>query len=195
MEGRKPVIADHQRELIIQQANAIGEDGVALIQDIEDAALNSKLLAADVFKMIESCMASLSQRVRVQMQSDEVTRQKEPERLKQIEAIREQATMLHGSRLIGDKPGEESIVKIMRESVNEYMAAVDQDKEDGLDPDTARLWKEQVQGIVALANLDMPVAGTKGSAPEPTSQVEATDCLAPPQVRHRPGAVYSVRGG
>jgi hypothetical protein len=68
------------------------------------------------------------------MQSDEVTRQKEPERLKQIEAIREQATMLHGSRLNGDKPSEESIVKIMRESVNEYMAAVDQDKEDGLDP-------------------------------------------------------------
>ncbi len=179
MEGRKPVIADHQRELIIKQANVIGEDGVAMIQDIEDAALNPKLMAADVFKMIESCMAYLSQKVRVQMQSDEVTRQKEPERLKQIEDIREQATMLHGSRLNGDKPSEESIVKTMRKSVNEYMAAVDQDKEDGLDPDTARLWKEQVQGIVALANLDMPVAGTGGSGPEPASQVEATDCLAP----------------
>jgi hypothetical protein len=42
------------------------------------------LLPADVFKMIESCMASLGQKVRVQMQSDEVTRQKEPERLKQV---------------------------------------------------------------------------------------------------------------
>ncbi len=82
MEGCKPVIADHQRELIIQQANAIGEDGVAMIQDIEDAALNTKLMAADVFKMIESCTASLSQKVRMRMQSDEVTRQKEPERLK-----------------------------------------------------------------------------------------------------------------
>ncbi len=179
MEGRKPVIADHQRELIIKQANIIGEDGIAMIQDIEDAALSTKVLPADVFKMIESCMASLSQKVRVQMQSDEVTRQKEPERLKQIEAIREQATMLHGSRLHGDKTSEESIVKTMRKSVNEYMAAVDQDKEDGLDPDTARLWKEQVQGIVALANLDMPAAGTKGGESEPASQVEATDCLAP----------------
>ncbi len=179
MEGRKPVIADHQRELIIKQANVIGEDGVAIIQDIEDAALSTKLLPADVFKMTESCMASLSQKVRVQMQSDEVTRQKEPERLKQIEAIREQATMLHGSRLNGDKPSEESIVKTMRKAVNEYMAAVDQDKEDGLDPDTARLWKEKVQGIVALANLDMPVVGTKGSGPEPASPVGATDCLAP----------------
>jgi hypothetical protein len=98
--------------------------------------------------------------------------------LKQIEAIREQATMLHGSRLNRDKLTEESVVKTMREAVNEYMAAVDQDKEDGLDPDTARLWKEQVQGIVALANLGMQVAGTKGG-PELVPRVEATDCLAP----------------
>ncbi len=179
MEGRKPVITDHQRELIIKQADIIGEDGLAMIQDIEDAALNTKLLPADVFKMVESCMASLGQKVRAQMQTDEVTRQKEPERLKQIEAIREQATMLHGSRLNRDKPTEESVVKTMRDAVNEYTAAVDQDKEDGLDPDTARLWKEQVQEIVALANLDMPVAGTKGGGPEPVPQVEATDCLAP----------------
>ncbi len=82
--------------------------------------------------------------------------------------------MLHGSRLNRDKPTEESVVKTMREAVNEYMAAVDQDKEDGLDPDTARLWKEQV----GLANLDMPVAGTRGG-PEPVLQVEATDCLVP----------------
>ncbi len=32
---------------------------------------------------------------------------------------------------------------------------------------------------MALANLDMPVAGTKGSGQEPAPQVEATDCLAP----------------
>jgi hypothetical protein len=178
MEGRKPVLTDHQRELIVKQANIIGEDGLAMIQDIEDAAVNTKSLPADVFKMIESCMASLGQKARMQMQSDEVTRQKEPERLKQIEAIREQATMLHGSRLNRDKQTEESVVKKMREAVNEYMAAVDQDKEDGLDPDTARLWKEQVQEIVGLANLDMPVAGTRGG-PGPVPQAEDMDCLAP----------------
>ncbi len=179
MDSRKPVITDYQRELIVKQANVIGEDGVAMIQDIEDAALVTGQMAADVFKLIESCLASLNQKVGRQMWADEVTRQREPERLKQIEALREQATMLLGSRLNGDKPSEESIVKTMRKSVNEYMAAVDQDKEDGLDPDTARLWKEQVQGIVANANLDMPAAGTGGSGPDPVPGTEATDCLAP----------------
>jgi hypothetical protein len=124
-------------------------------------------------------MASLSQKARTRMQSDAITREKEPERRKQIEAIREQATMLHGSQLNKDKLTEESVAKTMREAVIEYMAAVDQDKEDGLDPDTARLWKKQVQEIVTLANLDMPVAGTKGGRPELAPPDEAVDCLAP----------------
>jgi hypothetical protein len=178
MESHKPVITDYQRELIFKQANIIGEDGEAMIQDIESEALKTNQMAADIFKLIESCMASLNQ-VRIQTQSDEVIRQKEPERLRQIEAIREQATMLLGSRLNGDKSSEESVVKTMRKLVNEYMAAVDQDKVDGLDPDTARLWKEQVQGIMAHANLDQPAADVGRSGPDPVPQVEATDCLAP----------------
>ncbi len=182
MEGRKPVITDFQRELIIKQANVIGEDEAAMVEDIEDDAAASttvKVMPADVFKMIESCMVSLYRKVRIQMQSDAITREKEPERLKQLEAIREQATMLHGSRLNKDQLTEESVAKTMGEAVIEYMAAVDQDKEDGLDPDTARLWKEHVQEIVTLANLNMPVAGTRGDGPEPDSQDGATDCLAP----------------
>jgi hypothetical protein len=88
--------------------------------------------------------------------------------------------MLHGSRLNKDKLTEESVAKTMRDAVIEYMAAVDQDKEDGLDPDTAQLWKEQVQEIVTL---DMPVAGMGGGGPGPAPRDEAageaTDCLAP----------------
>ncbi len=91
MESRKPVIPDFQRELIIKQAGITGVDGVAMIQDIEDEALKPNSLPADIFKLIESCLASLNQRARMQMQLDEVTRQKEPERLKQIETIREHA--------------------------------------------------------------------------------------------------------
>jgi hypothetical protein len=133
------------RELIIKQADMIGEDGMAMVEVIESAAACSvnKLLLADIFKMIERCAASLEQKVTARMQSDAITAEKEPERLKQLEAIREQATMLHGSRLNGDKITEESLVRLMRNSVIEFMVAVDQDMQDGLDPDTARLWKDR----------------------------------------------------
>ncbi len=181
MEGNRPVVLASQRELIINQANIIGEDGAAMVEDIEEAAANAsdKVLPADVFKMIDRCMASLSQKVKIRIQSDAMTREREPERLKQIEAIREQATMLHGCRVNRDKLTEESVAKTMREAVIEYMAAVDQDKEDGLDPDTARLWKEHAQEIVNLANLEMPVAGTREDGPALAVQGAAADCLAP----------------
>ncbi len=72
----------------------------------------------------------------------------------QVEAIREHATMLHANRLNGDKLSEESVRKAMVRLVDEYMAAVDKDKDNGLDPDTARMWKEQVHEIATKAKLD-----------------------------------------
>jgi hypothetical protein len=159
----------------------IGEDGRAIVEDIESAAVCpvNKLLPADVFKMIERCTASLEQKVTTRMQSDAIVAEKEPERLKQLEAIREQATMLHESRLSKDKVTEESVVKLMRNSVIEFMTAVDQDKQDGLDPDTARVWKEQVQGIVTLADIGTIAAGRSGVEPEPAPRAGTADCLAP----------------
>ncbi len=181
MEGGKPVVSDFLRELIVKQADMIGEDGKAMVEDIEDAAVctTTKLLPADIFKMMEGCVASLEQKVRTRMQSDAIIVEKEPERLKQLEAIREQATMLHESRLNKDKVTEESVVRLMRDVVIGFMAAVDQDKEDGLDPDTAWLWKEQVQGFVTTANLDVPAVGASEGEPGPAPRDEATDCLAP----------------
>ncbi len=132
----------------------------------------------------------MKQSVAARNQSDAITAKKEPERLKQLETVRELATMIHGSRLNKDKVTEESLVKSMRGAVIEFMAAVDQDVHDGLDPDTARLWKEQVQGIVAVADIgsiaeEEPAAGASAAArasaaePRPAPRAGATDCLAP----------------
>jgi hypothetical protein len=80
----------------------------------------------------------------------------------------------------------------MREAVTEYVAAVDQDVADGLDPEAAREWKERAQEIATLANLDTAVAGTGGGepvlmaaagtgsgGPAPAPREKATDYLAP----------------
>jgi hypothetical protein len=59
------------------------------------------------------------------------------------------------------------------------MVAVNQDKDDGLDPDTARMWKEQVHEIAVKARLDQPVASFGGSKSGPVAHSGATDHLAP----------------
>jgi hypothetical protein len=57
--------------------------------------------------------------------------------------------------------------------VDKYMADVNKDEEDGLDPDTARTWKNQVYQIVNEAVLFLDGFNRDGSAPpaptEPTA--------------------------
>jgi hypothetical protein len=138
-KGNKPVITVAQQELIIKYVDIIGEDGKAMIVAIEEEARKPDKMPADIFKLIDSCLTSLSQKAKRQGLSDEVIRQREPVRLLQVEAIGEHATMLHANLLNGDKLGEESVRKVMKKLVDEYMAAVEQDKDDGLDLDTARM--------------------------------------------------------
>jgi hypothetical protein len=107
MESNKPVITVAQQELIIKYADIIGEDGKAIIEVIEEEARKPDKMPADVFKLIDSCLSSLSQKAKRQGLSDEVIKQREPVRLLQVESIGEHATMLHANRLNGDKLGEE----------------------------------------------------------------------------------------
>jgi hypothetical protein len=179
IEGNKPVITGAQQELIIKYADVLGEDGKAMIEVIEEEARKSDKLPADVFRLIESCLSSLRQKAKRQDLSDEVMKQREPERLLQVEAIREHATMLHANRLNGDRLGEESVKKAMVRLVNEYMVAVDKDRDDGLDPDTAQMWKEQVHEIAAKAKLDQPSEGAGGSKSGPVAHSGTADRLAP----------------
>ncbi len=134
MEGSKPIITGAQRELIEKHAAVLGEDGKAMIEDIEEEAKAPNKLPADVFKLIESCLYSLGQKAKKQSLSDGVIKQKEPERLLQVEAIREHTTMLHGARLNGDRLTAESLRKATLKLVSEFMEAVDKDKDDGWTP-------------------------------------------------------------
>jgi hypothetical protein len=86
--------------------------------------------------------------------------------------------MLHGARLNGDRITEESIRQATLKLVGEFMEAVDKDKDDGLDLDTARVWKDQVHEIATQAKLDQPPEGSRSKA-GPTASVGAADRLAP----------------
>ncbi len=100
------------------------------------------------------------------------------ERLLQVEAIREHATRLTGARAGGDNTIVESSRQAMLVMVGNFMEAADRDKEDDLDPDTARAWKDQVHEIAVQAKLDQPPDGSGGSGAGPLAPTEATDRLA-----------------
>jgi hypothetical protein len=58
------------------------------------------------------------------------------------------------------------------------MEAVDKDKDDDLDPDIARLWKDQMHEIATRAKIDQPPESDKGKA-GPIRSVGEIDRLAP----------------
>jgi hypothetical protein len=139
LEDSGPVITGTQRELIDKYAAILGEDGKAMIEAIEEEARMPGKLPADVFRIIESCLHSLGQRAKRQDLSNEVIKQREPERLMQVEAIREHTTKLAGARLNGDNATVESIRQATLKVVGKFMETVDKDRDDGLDLDTARM--------------------------------------------------------
>ncbi len=177
MEGSSPVITGAQRELIEKHAALLGEDGKAIIQDIEEEAGKTGKLPADVFRLIDSCLHALGQRAMRQELSNEVIKEREPERLVQVEAKREHATRLIGAQASGDNAALESFKQAMLGLVEKFMEDVNRDKEDGLDPDTARAWKDWVYEIVDKTKLVQD--GSSGDSAAPLAPAEPADCLAP----------------
>ncbi len=151
MEGGNPVITEDQQELIKRNAALLGEDGNAIIQDIQAEAELDGRLPADIFKLIERCCQDLNKRVASLEISNELVRERETERLTQVEAMREQVTKFSGARAKGDNAGLTRVKLVLNDMLEKYMKDVDKGEEDGLAPDVVRTWKDQVYIVVKEA--------------------------------------------
>jgi hypothetical protein len=170
MEGGNPVITGAQQELNEKNAALLGEDGNAIIQDIQTEAEKAGKLPADIFKLIESCCRDLGKRVAILELLNEMMRENEPERLVQVEAMREQVTRYNGAWASGDNAALARIKPTLQELVDKYMADVNKDEKDGLAPDVVQTWKDQAYQIVneALHFFDGFIEdGSAPSAPKP----------------------------
>ncbi len=182
MESGNPVVPEPLQQLIKAQAALLGEDGDAIIQDIQEEAEKDGKLPADIFKLIESCRMDLGKRVALQELSNEMIRAREPERLVQVEAIREQVTRYNGARAGGDNEALKEAGLTLKRLVGKYMTDVGKDEEDRLAPDTAQMWKDQVYEILRGAP-HFPDGATGGDpahiASSAPAALEPPDGLAP----------------
>jgi hypothetical protein len=128
MEGGNPIITEAQQGLIKRNAALLGEDGDAIIQDIQAEAKLDGRLPADILKLIESCCQDLNKRVASLEISSELIRERETERLAQVEAMREQVTRYSGARASGDNAALVRIKPALYDLVDKYMKDVDKDE-------------------------------------------------------------------
>ncbi len=100
----------------------------------------------------------------------------------QVEAIREHVTRFTGARASGDNAALASVKQALAGLMEKFIADVDRDKEDGLDPDTGRMWKDQVHQMVEEAEVFQDSLSGAGAAPpaaaEPTA-LKPADGLFP----------------
>ncbi len=183
MEGGNPVIPEPLQQLIKVQAALLGEDGDAIIQDIQEEPEKAGKLPADIFKLIEGCRQDLGKRAALQELSNERITAREPGRLVQVEAIKEQVTRYNGARASGDNDALERIRLTLKEMVGKYTADVSKDEEDGLAPDTAQTWKDQVYEILRGAphfSVGLTEGGPAPAAPAASSAPAAPSAFEPP---------------
>jgi hypothetical protein len=173
MEGGNSIITEAQQGLIKKNAALLGEDGNAIIQDIQAEAEKTGSLPADIFKLIESCCQDLNNKVASLEISNELIREREPERLVQVEAMREQVIRYNSARASRDNAALARIKPTLHELVDKYMADVNKDEEDGLAPDVVQMWKDQVYLIMSEALHFFDSFIEDDSAPKPA------DSLAP----------------
>jgi hypothetical protein len=138
MGDGRPVLMEAQRDLIKRQTALLGEDGDAIIQDIWGEVKAGRRLPADISKVIEKCCQELNQRVACLERSNEVERAREPERLVQVEAMREQVTRFADAKAKGDKAGLMKVKQALHNLTEKFMKDVEAGEKDGLSPDVER---------------------------------------------------------
>jgi hypothetical protein len=145
-EGR-PVLTEAQKDLIKQQTALLGEDGDAIMRVIQEDAKVAGRLPADISKVIEKCCQDLSPRVARLERSNEVQREREPQRLLQIEAIREQVTKYVAAKGKGINADLMRVKQGLPNLVAKYMKDLETDEKDGLSSDIIETWKEAALDI------------------------------------------------
>jgi hypothetical protein len=131
-----------------EECSSWGEDGDGIIQDIQTEAELDGRLPADIFKLIERCCQDLNKRVASLEISNDLIRERETERLAQVEAIREQVTRISGAHANGDNASLMRAKPVLHGMVEKYMKDVDKDEKDRLAPDVVKTWKDQVYEVV-----------------------------------------------
>jgi hypothetical protein len=142
LAGGRPVLTEAQEDLIRQQSNLLGEDGEAVMRAIQEDAVSAGRLPADIAKVKEKCCQDLGRRVARLEKSNEVEREREPQRLLQIEAMREQLSKCATAKEKGNNADLMRVKQAQPALLSKYLKDLETDEKDGLSSDVVETWKQ-----------------------------------------------------
>jgi hypothetical protein len=145
-EGRH-VLTEAQKDLIRQQTALLGEDGEAIMRVIQEDAVSAGRLPAYISKVIEKCCQDLNWRLERLERSNEVERERELQRLLQIEARRDQVSKYATAKGKGNNADLIRVKQALPNLLTGYLKDLETDEKDGLSSDVVETWKQAALDI------------------------------------------------
>jgi hypothetical protein len=142
LAGGRSVFTEAQEDLIRQQSNLLVEDGDAVMRAIQEDAVSTGCLPAYVARVIEKCCQDLGWRMARLEKLNEVEREREPQRLLQIEAMREQVSKCATAKERGNNADLMRLKQALPTLLSKYLKDLETDEKDGLSSDVVETWKQ-----------------------------------------------------
>jgi hypothetical protein len=124
-------------------------------------------LPADVARVIEKCCQDVGHRVALQEMSDEIEKEKEPERLLQLEGLRAQVSKYAFAKDKGNMVDLMRVKQALPPLLQKYLEDLEADGRERLSPDTIEKWRQAALDLTEEAMKYVSKLGTNpGSTPE-----------------------------
>jgi hypothetical protein len=132
LQKGESVLSDSQVELIKHHTAILGEDGEAAMREIQKKARESVCLPTDIARVTDSYCKDLSRRVGLRELSNDLEKDKERERLVQLEAMEAEVSKYKIARAQGNLANLVRVKGALSAQLKKYLEDIEADEEGGV---------------------------------------------------------------
>jgi predicted transcriptional regulator with HTH domain len=167
LAGGKPVLSEAQVGLIRQHTTFLGEDGEAVMREIQEDATKTGRLPADIARVIEKYCKDLARKVSLRELSNDLEKDKEQERLLQLESMQAEVSKYAAAKAKGNMADLMRVKESLPAQLRKYLEDIKADEEEGLSSVTIQKWRMAALDLTNDAMEYLEGMGRNvGSAPE-----------------------------
>jgi hypothetical protein len=134
LAGGKPVLSEFQVDLIKRHTTFLGEDREAAMRGIQEEATKTVRLPADIAELIENYCKDLTRRVALRELSIDLERDKEQERLRQLESMEVEVNKFKAAMAQGNMADLMRVKRTLPAQLGKYLEDIKADEGEGYPP-------------------------------------------------------------
>ncbi len=141
-QKKESVVSKSQVELIKHHTATLGEDGWAAMREIQQKATEPGCLPADIARLIEVYCKELKRRAELRELSNDLEKEKERERVVQLEAMEAEVSKFKVAKGPGDMANLIRVKGALSAQLKKYLEDIEADKEGGVSSNVTGKWKK-----------------------------------------------------